>query len=228
MWSVTDPFSAKRVEAAYDVVAEDYQASFGDDLDQLPLDRRMLDQVARSANDGLVLDLGCGTGTAGSYVSSLGARVVGLDLSFGMLRACGSAGGFSFVQGDMRQLPFESGSFAAVVCYYSIQHLRRLELSSVLEEAARVIEPGGTLLLGAHLGEGEVYMHDFLGHRVSEIGGTFYSSDEISQGVAACALHIESTEIRGPLSHEYQSQRLYLLARRQADTNVPGHRIPER
>lgn len=38
---VVGAFSNENVQAAYDAVADEYNAAFGNDLDQLPLDRRM-------------------------------------------------------------------------------------------------------------------------------------------------------------------------------------------
>jgi ubiquinone/menaquinone biosynthesis C-methylase UbiE len=211
---VDDPFSTKRAQAAYDVAADDYMAAFGEDLARLPLDRRMLDEALKTANDGAMLDLGCGTGSAGSYLSFHGGRVVGLDLSLGMLGSCRSACGFPVCQGDMRHLPFGDGAFAAVVAYYSIHSVRRVEVGAVLAESARVLKSQGTLLLSTHLGEGEVYVDEFLGHRIATTGGTLYSSQEIADSVASAGFFVEKTEFRGPLEHEHQSQRIYLLAKR--------------
>ena len=135
---MSDPFSEERVRAAYDAAAEDYQACFGEDLAQLPLDRRMLDVALRTISEGVVLDLGCGTGSAGSYISRSGTRVVGVDLSFGMLSSSRSACGFPLCQANMRYLPFGNETFGAVVAYYSIQHVRRSELGAVLRETSHV------------------------------------------------------------------------------------------
>jgi ubiquinone/menaquinone biosynthesis C-methylase UbiE len=213
-FGVADPFSWERVRAAYDAASSDYAVAFGDDLARLPLDRHMLGQAQRAADDGVLLDLGCGTGSVGSYLTKRGARVVGLDLSFGMLTSHRSEDRFPLCQGDMRQLPFRNGAFAAVVAYYSIQHVTRMELGSVLGEVARVLESRGALLLGTHLGEGEVYVDEFLGHHIATTGGSLYSSQEITDHVSARGFVVETSERRGPLEHEHQSQRIYLLARR--------------
>jgi ubiquinone/menaquinone biosynthesis C-methylase UbiE len=212
---VTDPFSKERVQAAYNAAARDYELAFGNDLARLPLDRLMLDQARRAANGAVMLDLGCGTGSAGSYLRVHGARVVGLDLSFGMLTSCGSAQHpFPVCQGDMRCLPFPDGVFGAIVAYYSIQHVPRRELHTVLSEAARVLGPHRTLLLSTHLGDGEVLTDQFLGHHIAATGGTLYSRNDITEQVSSSGFVVEQTEIRGPLAHEHQSQRIYLLARR--------------
>jgi predicted TPR repeat methyltransferase len=78
---VNDPFSGERIQGAYDIAAEDYESAFGNDLARLPLDCRMLDEACRAAGDGCLLDIGCGTGSAGSYLTQCGARVIGVDLS---------------------------------------------------------------------------------------------------------------------------------------------------
>jgi hypothetical protein len=79
---------------------------------------------------------------------------------------------------------------------------------------ARVLEPRGALLLGTHLGEGEVYVDEFLGHHIATTGGSLYSSQEITDQVSSRGFVVETSERRGPLEHEHQSQRIYLLARR--------------
>ena len=104
---------------------------------------------------------------------------MGLDLSLGMLRSGASTNRFPLCQGDMRELPFRDSVFAAIVAYYSIHNVTRTELGMVLAEAARVLRPGATLLLSTHLGEGEVYSNDFLGHHIATTGGQplFLSGD---------------------------------------------------
>ena len=139
--------------------------------------------------------------------------MVGLDLSFGMLRSCRSRNQFPVCQGDMRYLPIGSESFAAVIAYYSIQHVPRSELGPVLREIASVLEPEGTLLLGAHLGEGEAYSDEFLGYKIARTGGTLYSPQEFAEALSSSGFAIDTTEFRDPLSHEHQSHRIYLLAK---------------
>jgi ubiquinone/menaquinone biosynthesis C-methylase UbiE len=212
---VTDPFSTERIRAAYDVAANDYQSTFGNDLDRLSLDRSMLDDVRRAADGGLILDLGCGTGSAGSYLVRRGARVVGVDISFGMLKAGKhTLPQLSMCQGDMRTLSFRERAFAACVAFYSIHSVTRGELRLVLAELARVLERRGTLLAATHLGEGEVYTHQFLGHDIALTGGTLYSEQEITDQVSSSGFKVESSKARDPLAHEHPSRRIYILATR--------------
>jgi len=127
-----------------------------------------------------------------------------------MLRHCT----FPVCRGDIRALPFGDSSFAAVVAYYTIQHVTRPELVGVLLEAARVLTREGALLLSAHLGEGEVLMEEFLGRNIATTGGTLFSLGEVSDRISSTGFLIETCETRDPLRHEYQSRRIYVLAKR--------------
>ena len=102
-------------------------------------------QVARSAG-GRVLELGCGTGRVSRALIKAGVDFVGIDRSERML------GRFPvrhsrIVRGDIRRLPFERGSFAAVIAPYGLVQslLNDRDLKATLESVARVLENGGTL-----------------------------------------------------------------------------------
>jgi ubiquinone/menaquinone biosynthesis C-methylase UbiE len=63
------------------------------------------------------------------------------------LKAAGVEGRATIETGDMRELPFEDASFDAAVSSYAIDHLGREGAKQALAEAARVVKPGGELLL---------------------------------------------------------------------------------
>jgi SAM-dependent methyltransferase len=210
-----DPFDAAAVRAAYDVTAEEYAEAFADDLLGLPLDREVLDSVAeRIGGSSLVLELGCGPGQVGKYLSERGFRVVGLDISFQMLLvARRRTGNRTLVCGDMRSTPFGSESFSGVVAFYSIHHLPRSVLQSVLAEIRRVLRPAGQFVVATHLGESEVYSSEFLGHQIETVGGTLYGNDELVEALQNNSFLVEDVRYRDPLPHERQSKRIYLMSR---------------
>jgi ubiquinone/menaquinone biosynthesis C-methylase UbiE len=98
-----------------------------------------------------VLDLGCGTArlTADFAVRFPVARVTGVDLTPGMLRAARRRVGslpISLVAGDAYRLPIRSASQSLVTS--TIAYHWMTEPAIALAEIRRVLKPGGHLVLG--------------------------------------------------------------------------------
>ena len=133
-----------RVRAMFDTIAPRYDLinrlmTFG--LDQA-WRRNTVAALALPA-DALVLDLACGTGDLSRLALRRGYRVVGTDLSAGMLGANGAA--TPLVEADGSHLPFVDGAFDGIVCGYALRNFT--DLAQTLAETARVIRPGGRLAL---------------------------------------------------------------------------------
>ena len=90
----------------------------------------------------VVLDAGCGSGRVFRYELATGCRVVGVDIGE-ELRDNPNIG--ERVRGDLERLPFAAASFDAVLASHVMEHLPRPERA--LSEVARVLKPGGRLLL---------------------------------------------------------------------------------
>jgi ubiquinone/menaquinone biosynthesis C-methylase UbiE len=93
------------------------------------------------------LDAGTGAGAFALALAPLVREVVGVDLVPELLaqaraRAPENA---TFVEGDARELPFAAGSFDLVCTARTLHHTTRPEL--VVAELARVLRPGGTMLV---------------------------------------------------------------------------------
>jgi SAM-dependent methyltransferase len=96
---------------------------------------------------GLCLDLGCGTGLYGDVLRGAGRTVVGVDVSRDQLRWAKARE--VVAAADASQLPFRDASFDDVACIWVHSDLD--DLPKVLAEVARVLRPGGRLLLfGVH------------------------------------------------------------------------------
>ena len=91
-----------------------------------------------------MVDLGCGTGATLAALANRGsaARLVGVDLTQPQL-----GGDFEAVAADLDEaLPFAADTFDAAVCQNVLECLR--DPQAFINEVARVLKPGGHLLLG--------------------------------------------------------------------------------
>lgn len=95
--------------------------------------------VSESSNE--VLDLACATGVLARRLAKPGRHIVGVDLSGDNIARARELGGGEFIQADMRFLPFEDGSFDAVVSSLGLGMVD--DRDEFLAEAARVLRPGG-------------------------------------------------------------------------------------
>jgi demethylmenaquinone methyltransferase/2-methoxy-6-polyprenyl-1,4-benzoquinol methylase len=93
--------------------------------------------------DSLVLDVACGTGDLTRLALRAHYRVIGADLSAGMLAA--NRTGAPLLQADCSQLPFPDASFDGLLCGYGLRNFT--DLPAALAETARVLRPGGRLAL---------------------------------------------------------------------------------
>lgn len=194
----------------YDRVAQAYAAQFFTELERKPFDRALLDRLADDLRGrGRVCDLGCGPGHVGRYLAERGVEVFGIDLSPGTVALARELNpALRFECGDMRALSLADASLAGIVAFYSVIHLERAALPQALGEMARVLVPGGTLVLAFHGGEGEVHADDWLGQGVS-VDATLFQPDEMVRALEAAGLLVEETLTRAPYDFEYPSLRVY-------------------
>lgn len=96
-----------------------------------------------------VLDVGCGSGRLRPVVTDLATEYVGVDTDARVLPrardAAVPAAGVSWAAADAQHLPFRDASFSAVVVI-RVYH-RLSDPSAVFGEVARVLRPGGALVL---------------------------------------------------------------------------------
>lgn len=105
----------------------------------------LVDHVPGGVAGRRVLDLGSGTGVASTVARAAGAAaVVAADLAVGML----ALGPRPACAADAVALPFAPGAFDVVVAAFSLNHLS--DPVPGLREAARVLGPGGGLVVSAY------------------------------------------------------------------------------
>ena len=103
-----------------------------------------LDRARRSSDPLRILDAGCGTGGLLANVRTE-AWKVGVEISTRGIRLARRRG-IRLVRGSVSALPFADGSFDAVVSIDVLCH-SGVEERQAVEEAARVLRPGGLLIV---------------------------------------------------------------------------------
>ncbi|MBA2282523.1 MAG: class I SAM-dependent methyltransferase [Acidimicrobiia bacterium] len=199
--------SQHRAAAAYDTVAAEYDLRFCDELDGKPRDRELLDGLAARAS-GVVLDVGSGPGHIGARIRASGRPVVAVDVSLAMADAAARRVDAALVA-DTVHIPVRAATISDIVAFYSIIHLPRLRLGDALREFARVLVPGGHVLLSAHEGTEDVAVTEFLGHQV-DLSATFFTLDELVAAAVDAGLTVTLAERRAPYATEGSTNRLYV------------------
>lgn len=105
-------------------------------------------RLCQIKDDALVLDVGCGVGRWLRRYMERGLQTVGVDATEGMLqRAAASGLKCSLVVGLAQSLPFDDAAFDLVSAVTVVQHIPPTNQAEALKEMARVLRPGGHLLL---------------------------------------------------------------------------------
>ena len=97
---------------------------------------------------GLVVDLGCGLGSELGYLAGRGWHGLGVDLSaIAMTRARDCQPGVTFACADVTSLPLRDGAADLLLDRGCFHYLTARSRGDYASEAARVLRPGGRLLL---------------------------------------------------------------------------------
>jgi SAM-dependent methyltransferase len=151
------PADLDLVRESYDRVSDNYVAMQIGDLAPEPWLRAALTAFAEDVRGmGPVFDIGCGPGTTTAFLAELGLDVSGIDLSPAMIRhARRLHPGLRFAVGSATDALSEN-TFGGLLGWWSLFNLPRTALAEVLRRFARALVPGGHVLIGTHVGDGEV------------------------------------------------------------------------
>jgi SAM-dependent methyltransferase len=156
---------------AYDAVAETYAQMFRDTPHDSPLDIAILGAFAgfvKAGGGGRVADLGCGPGHVTAYLAGLGLAAFGVDASPGMIKLARQAfPDLRFDEGTMTALDLADGELGGVLSRWSIIHTPPPEVPAILAEFARVLAPGGHLLIGFSATDGPSHPTQVFDHTVA-------------------------------------------------------------
>jgi ubiquinone/menaquinone biosynthesis C-methylase UbiE len=162
--------------------------------------RKIVDEIIRKIRNGIVLDLGSGTGYLSIEIAkrASGLQVYGIDLSRQIVKiARRHARGVENVQfefGDAAALSFEDDSIDFIVSTASLHHWNKL--GRVFDECYRVLKKDG---------QGWIYdpCHDALEERIEHAKKEY--------GFWVYRILSQVTELHGFNKHEYKSKIKVIL-----------------
>jgi len=141
------PATAPEFDLSYSI--EDFIASDGRDSQYIyrAIEDTMV-ELATAVPGGRVLDVACGTGKVSMRIAERGCLSVGAEASMEMIglgRWVQPESTAMMVRSIAEDLPFASDSFDRVICQGSLDHF--VDGHAFMREAARVIKPGGRVVI---------------------------------------------------------------------------------
>jgi SAM-dependent methyltransferase len=126
-------------------------------LDEYPFLQRVLATLSGGSR---ILDGGCGLGEWTVFLAQQGFDITGIDLSEATVaRLRKWFPDRDFVAGDLRRTSFPDQSFDAYFSWGTFEHFEA-GLGECLEEARRIVRPGGWLLVSVPFHNGRLIMRD--------------------------------------------------------------------
>jgi ubiquinone/menaquinone biosynthesis C-methylase UbiE len=129
---------------AYEQQSAGYDAEEGGGL--FAVDEPLVAEYLSGREPGVALDAACGTGRFAEFLARSGHQVIGVDSSPDMLaHARRRVPEGDFRLGELDRLPLPDESVDVIVSALALVHVPRLQ--PVLAEFARVLRPGGDLVI---------------------------------------------------------------------------------
>jgi 2-polyprenyl-3-methyl-5-hydroxy-6-metoxy-1,4-benzoquinol methylase len=166
---------------------------------------RAYDEAVKHAAGRDVLDVGCNTGYGTIRFAPVAGRVVGVDVSPRAIEAARERshdGRPEFIQTSGFELPFAAGSFDLVTSFQVLEHVP--EAAVFLRELARVVRPGGLVILATPNAATRLYpgmtpwnrfhVHEYRADELADLLGTVFAGVKVLGMVGAPELY--ETEIR--------------------------------
>jgi ubiquinone/menaquinone biosynthesis C-methylase UbiE len=206
---MSDEDHVATARAVYDKASARYVQFVGTEISSAtegPIDRSLMlafVELIKRQTVGRVADVGCGPGRAAAFMAQRGLDVIGVDVSQEMLAVARTAHPhISFEEGQLNRLPIKTGALAGAVCWYSIIHTPPDRLAEAFGELARVLIPGGYILL-AFQAEGEPVHRRDAQSTLLPLTSYRHSVQEVARYLKDTGFEIYATVLRAAeLEHE--------------------------
>jgi SAM-dependent methyltransferase len=201
----------RAVRDAYAARADEYAALLGSLDATHPSDRALVAGWADGI-DGPVLDAGCGPGHWTALLASRGLDARGVDLVPRFVAHARAAHpGIPFAVGDLEALGAADGELGGALAWYSLIHHAPERVDVPLAELARVVRPGGGLLVGAFSGAAT----EPFDHAVTRAWR--WSPEELADRITAAGFEVDEVRTRTGSGHR---PHLAIVARRRVDASA--------
>lgn len=97
-----------------------------------------------------ILDVGCGAGYDSKVLCSLGAKVMGIDISENLIQIAKiHVPNCRFVVGDITESMTALGSFDGISCLATLVHVDVQKMKTTFDNFAEILRPSGLLLVSS-------------------------------------------------------------------------------
>ncbi|TSD50668.1 class I SAM-dependent methyltransferase [Rhodococcus sp. KBS0724] len=200
------------VRESYSARSQEYMDLFGSIDSTHPSDQALMASWATTLT-GAVLDAGCGPGQWTDFLAQCGLVVSGIDLVPQFVeRARVQYPDLSFEVGAFEALDAATESMGGVLSWYSLIHHNPHDIEVPIAEFARVIRPGGGLLVGFFNGATvEAFDH-------AATTGYRWSVAELSQVLVTAGFEVIETYTRTGSGYRPHGA---IIARRRSGEDTP-------
>lgn len=119
---------------------------------------RVIRTILAPLEERRIVEIGCGRGALLNALAELGAKVAGIDPDQAALAEARRTAPTAILrQAGAESLPFVDGAMHAAIFVNSLHHVPVPGMAGALTEAARIVEPGGDVIVVEPLPEGTFF-----------------------------------------------------------------------